>query len=372
VPPGARRPARSCDSCPPWVRPGSSADRRQEPVRPRRSAPERAVRRRGEVLPAAPTRPVGHEPVSSGEHLVGRPARSPTVSCTCSMSNHIDRAYISQWYGANGVRRSAALACMAAAAVRRAAGGPVRPWPRQAQVLEGFPHRRGRSVPALKMDGPERRLPAGRRRRGRRRDELVAALCRRRRSGRHRRRSSRRGCQAPRPRIVRGGRSRRPGRRGRPHAHRAACPRRSLLGLGDGGADRVGLGHAELRRRRVHHLRHPGLPAARAGAVDVDRPGVRVPSAAPGPRCGTRRRHRHGLATWRSSRCRPAHPRRLARFLDVDVQTRRRRPRLQVLGHQAPEVAVAPGDEAPHSASPCSRHQRTLRRMPSSSAICGS
>ena len=45
----------------------------------------------------------------------------------------------------------------------------------------------------------------------------------------------------------------------------------------------------------------------------------------------------------------------------------------QSLAQQRPEVAAATRDQAGgHSSSPCSTHQRMLRRMPSSSATAGS
>ena len=34
-------------------------------------------------------------------------ARQPRAAVTCSVSNHIDLLYISQWYGANGAARTA-------------------------------------------------------------------------------------------------------------------------------------------------------------------------------------------------------------------------------------------------------------------------
>ena len=67
------------------------------------------------------------------------------------------------------------------------------------------------------------------------------------------------------------------------------------------------------------------------------------------------------------------HDARTAGALDVDVEHPHRiAPGREVVDQEAPEVAVAARDQAPHRVSPCSRHQRTLRRMPSASSICGS
>ena len=63
-----------------------------------------------------------------------------------------------------------------------------------------------------------------------------------------------------------------------------------------------------------------------------------------------------------------------ARVGDVDVEEPDGVAALdEAVGRAATEVAVAAGDEAGrgHSSSPCSRHQRMLRRIPSSSATSG-
>ena len=74
------------------------------------------------------------------------------------MSNHIDRAYISQWYGANGVRpqRGAGLHGRGGGPGGQPAG-PARPCPRAGTgASRASPIVPKRSVPALKIDGPER------------------------------------------------------------------------------------------------------------------------------------------------------------------------------------------------------------------------
>ena len=71
------------------------------------------------------------------------------------MSNHIERAYISQWYGANGVRRSAALARIAAAAGPAGSertSAPVPAWAQRWSSASRIVPKR--SVPALNTAGP--------------------------------------------------------------------------------------------------------------------------------------------------------------------------------------------------------------------------
>ena len=273
----------------------SPARGEQADVDPLERAPSAPARGRAAVVrgpPASAVRPGWRRTSRSSGRTSRRSttaAPSPSASRTWSMSNHIERAYISQWYGANGVRPSAGAGPhRRARPAGRAATAPSTPVPAWAQRWSSasriVPKR---SVPALKTAGPG---PVGgeqaHRRRGRRRGRTGSGWCRRRaRSGRRRRRSSRTGCRRCRGGRGRGScagarssrRARR--RRARRQAHSAASlawPYASA-GRGDRGRQhRVGLGHAEHRaRRRVHDLgrrrRRAQASSRTCGAVDVDR-----------------------------------------------------------------------------------------------------
>ena len=66
------------------------------------------------------------------------------------MSNHIGWAYISQWYGANGVSPSRAVTCIAATAARTGnerTRAPVAAWAHTCSIVSRIVPKR--SVPAL-------------------------------------------------------------------------------------------------------------------------------------------------------------------------------------------------------------------------------
>ena len=84
-------------------------------------------------------------------------AASRARSRAWSMSNHIDCAYISQWYGANGVSPRPALARIAATAGRAGSErtwAPVPAWAQRCSSASRIVPKR--SVPALKIAGPLR------------------------------------------------------------------------------------------------------------------------------------------------------------------------------------------------------------------------
>ena len=225
------------------------------------------------------------------------------------MSNHIERAYINQWYGANGVRCAAALARIAAAAGRAGSDRTVEPVPAWAQRLVSasaiVPKR---SVPALNTAGPgESAASDAHRGEVVGVDELVAvgAVAEHDRVGAVGDPVEQDGEDAEAAVAEDGARAH--DRHVEPGGGRAqARPLGGQLGVavvlrraGDGGRQhRVGLGDAEHgARRRVHDLADAGVGAGveeRRRAVDVDRaqqPAV-AGERAPGRRCGTRRRRR--------------------------------------------------------------------------------
>ena len=87
-------------------------------------------------------------------------AASPSATRTCSMSNHSDFEYISQWYGANGARCAAAAAFISAAAGLAGSDRtrePVPAW--SAQRLQRLAHR-AEAIGADVEDRRRRRAPS--------------------------------------------------------------------------------------------------------------------------------------------------------------------------------------------------------------------
>ena len=311
------------------------------------------------------------------------------------MSNHIERAYISQWYGANGLIPTAALTFIATSAGRtgnRRTWAPVPAWVHRLDRASAIVP--NRSVPTLKTAGPGRAAASrhaddevvGV-------DELVPV-----------------GAVAEHDRVLAVGDPVEQDREDPEASVAEDGPRaddrhvepavRSARQAGPlGGELGVPVGLVGLRdRRRAAPGWPPGTPNT---ALDEVWTTLLTPAAAQAssrtwvPSTLTERSSRRSRTsgTWATlwyTTSTPSTARRTASGVadvggddldaelvgagDVDVeQAHRVAARGEPVHEDPPEVAVASGDEADrHSSSPCSTHQRMLRRIPSSSSICGS